>query len=348
MRRTYGVFFGVALMALGTAAVLAQQNAPAPAGPIPVGLPEWAYTPPPPAGSPPPATALPADDNAVVTLPGTSKTMTRGALRGVKEIPDWYPDDRVGMPAVVKTGREGVRACGFCHLADGSGRPENAPVSSYSVTYFMQQMEDFKNGLRGSADPRKANTRNMIGFARSATAEEVRTAAEYFARQPYPRRLRVIESKTSPKVRRQGGMHMAIPAAEGGGMEPIHAGEIVEVPDDNLRAESRDTRMGWTAYVPPGTLSRGKQVAATYNCATCHGANLEGIGPVPPLAGRSPSYTMRQLFDMKTGTRRGPWAELMRPIVSAMSLQDMLAVSAFAGSIQPPAGARPTTTSAAR
>lgn len=349
MRRTYGVLFTVALVGLGTAAVIAQQNAPAPAGAIPAELPEWAYTPPPPAGSPPPPSALPADDNAVVTLPGTTKTMTRGALRGAKEIPDWYPEDRVGtMPAVVRNGRENVRACGFCHLADGSGRPENAPVSAYHPAYFVQQMEDFKNGLRGSADPRKANTRNMIGFAKNATPDEVQAAAEYFARQPYPRRLKVVESKTAPKVRLQGGMHMAVPAGEGGGMEPIHADEIVEVPEDNLRAEARDTRMGWIAYVPPGTLNRGKQVAAKYQCAMCHGANLDGIGAVPPLAGRSPSYTMRQLFDMKVGTRRGPWAELMKPIVSRMTVQEMMAVSAFAGSIQPPAGTRPTTTSAAR
>jgi cytochrome c553 len=131
-------------------------------------------------------------------------------------------------------------------------------------------------------------------------------------------------------------------------MVPIPAGEIVEIPDDNLRAEARDTRMTWTAYVPPGTLNRGKQVAAKYQCATCHGPNLEGIGPVPALAGRSPSYTMRQLFDMKTGARRGPWAELMKPIVTSMSVQDMTAVSAFAASTPAPAAARPTTTTAAR
>ena len=131
-------------------------------------------------------------------------------------------------------------------------------------------------------------------------------------------------------------------------MVPIPAGEIVEIPDDNLRAEARDTRMPWTAYVSPGTLNRGKQVAAKHQCTTCHGANLEGIGPVPALAGRSPSYTMRQLFDMKTGTRRGPWAEMMKPLVDRMSLQEMTAVVAFAASIQPPTAARSTTTSAAR
>jgi cytochrome c553 len=151
----------------------------------------------------------------------------------------------------------------------------------------------------------------------------------------------VVESKTAPKVRLQGGMHMAVPASEGGGMVPIPAGDIVEIPDDNLRAEARDTRMPWTAYVAPGTLNRGRQVAAKYQCATCHGPNLEGLGPVPALAGRSPSYTMRQLFDMKTGARRGPWAELMKPIVTTMSVQDMTAVSAYAASTAAPATGGP-------
>jgi len=258
---------------------------------------------------------------------------------------DWYPEDRHGtMPEIARFGKQGVRQCTLCHLPDGSGRPENAPISAYHPTYFMQQMQDFRDGLRQSADPRKSNTNVMIGFAKATTREEDMAAALYFAAQPYPRRIKVVESKTAPKVRLQGGMHMAVPANEGGGMVPIPAGEIVEIPDDNLRAEARDTRMPWTAYVPPGTLSRGKQVAAKYQCSTCHGASLEGIGPVPALAGRSPSYTMRQLFDMKTGARRGPWSELMKPIVTSMSVQDMMAVSALAASTPAPVAARPTAT----
>lgn len=348
MRRTYGVLVAIALVALGTAAVMAQQNAPAPTGPIPAGLPEWAYTPPVP-GAPPPPSALPADDNAAVSIPGTTKTFTRGQLRATKETMDWYPEDRHGtLPDIARFGKQGVRQCTLCHLPDGSGRPENAPIAAYHPVYFMQQMQDFRDGLRKSADPRKANTNTMIGFTKAMTREEDRAAAEYFAQQPYPRRIKVVEGKTAPKVRMQGGMHMAIPANEGGGMEPIQADELVEVPDDNLRAEARDTRLTWTAYVPSGTLNRGKQVAAKAQCAMCHGANLEGIGPVPALAGRSPSYTMRQLFDFKTGTRRGPWGELMRPVVANLSVQELMAVSAYAASIQPPTGARPTTTSAAR
>jgi cytochrome c553 len=348
MRRTVGALFAVALVIFGASVIAQQQAAPAPTGPIPAGLPEWAYTPPVP-GAPPPPSALPTDDTAVVKIPGTSKTFTRGELRAAKETMDWYPEDRHGnIPDIARFGKQGVRQCTLCHLPDGSGRPENAPISSYHPTYFMQQMQDFRDGLRKSSDPRKANTNTMIGFAKATTREEDMAAAQYFAQQPYPRRIKVVESKTAPKVRMQGGMHMAVPAGEGGGMEPIKADEIVEVPDDNLRAEARDTRMPWTAYVPPGTLNRGKQVAAKAQCATCHGANLEGIGPVPALAGRSPSYTMRQLFDFKTGARNGPWGALMKPVVAGLSVQDLMAVSAYAASIPAPTAARPTTTSAAR
>jgi cytochrome c553 len=348
MRRTAGALFAVALVIFGAAVIAQQQAAPAPTGPIPAGLPEWAYTPPVP-GAPPPPSALPTDDNAVVKIPGTTKTFTRGELRAVKETMDWYPEDRHGtIPDIARVGKQGVRQCTLCHLPDGSGRPENAPISSYHPTYFTQQMQDFRDGLRKSADPRKANTNTMIGFAKATTREEDMAAAQYFSQQPYPRRIKVVESKTAPKVRMQGGMHMAVPAAEGGGMEPIKPDEIVEVPDDNLRAEARDTRMPWTAYVPPGTLNRGKQIAAKAQCAMCHGANFEGIGPVPALAGRSPSYTMRQLFDFKTGARNGPWGALMKPVVASLSVQDLMAVSAYTASIQPPAANRPTTTSAAR
>jgi cytochrome c553 len=47
---------------------------------------------------------------------------------------------------------------------------------------------------------------------------------------------------------------------------------------------------------------------------------------------------MRQLFDMKTGARRGPWAELMKPIVDRMAVEDLMAVSAYAASLAPPGG----------
>ena len=40
-----------------------------------------------------------------------------------------------------------------------------------------------------------------------------------------------------------------------------------------------------------------------------------GLGPVPGIAGRSPSYLTRQMFDMQAGARHGEWADLMKPVV---------------------------------
>jgi cytochrome c553 len=73
----------------------------------------------------------------------------------------------------------------------------------------------------------------------------------------------------------------------------------------------------------------------TTQCGRCHGADLRGLGPVPGLAGRSPSYMMRQLCDMQVGNRRGPWAELMKPVVAGLSNDDMLAIVAYTASLAP-------------
>jgi cytochrome c553 len=108
------------------------------------------------------------------------------------------------MPDIARFGKQGVRQCTLCHLPDGSGRPENAPISAYHPTYFMQQMQDFRDGLRKSADPRKANTNVMIGFAKATTREEDLAAAQYFAQQQ-PAPHQGGRGKTAPKVRLQGG-----------------------------------------------------------------------------------------------------------------------------------------------
>ena len=163
MGKAVGAPIAIAVVIFGASIVAQQQAPPAPTGPIPAGLPEWAYTPPPPGGPPPAVSALPADDNAVVSIPGTTKTFTRGQLRAAKETMDWYPEDSHGdAPDIARFGKQGVRQCALCHLPDGSFRPDNAPISAYHPTFFVQQMQDFRDGLRKSAEPRKANTQVMI------------------------------------------------------------------------------------------------------------------------------------------------------------------------------------------
>ena len=97
---------------------------------------------------------------------------------------------------------------------------------------------------------------------------------------------------------------------EGAGIEPIGQ-RIIETPEDAERTEVlRDPRGGFIAYVPVGSIKKGEALVATgggktTRCAVCHGADLRGLGPVPGIAGRSPSYTVRQLYDMQQGTRNG-------------------------------------------
>ena len=82
-------------------------------------------------------------------------------------------------------------------------------------------------------------------------------------------------------------------------------------------------------------MKRGEALAKSASCGTCHGADLKGLGPVPPLAGRSPSYTVRQLFDMQQGVRKGPWSALMKAAVEKLTIDDMIAIAAYTSSREP-------------
>ena len=56
---------------------------------------------------------------------------------------------------------------------------------------------------------------------------------------------------------------------------------------------------------------------------------------MPRLAGRSPSYLVRQLYDFQHGVRTGPWSALMKPTVEKLTLDDMIDLAAYAASLPP-------------
>jgi cytochrome c553 len=128
-------------------------------------------------------------------------------------------------------------------------------------------------------------------------------------------------------------------AVEGGGTEPL-GDRIIEVPENAEASEVlRNPRSGFIAYVPVGSIEKGKELtknsAVTIPCGICHGADLKGSGPVPSIAGRSPSYLVRQMYDMQQGTRKGTWTELMKPVVAKLSEEDMLNMAAYISSRTP-------------
>jgi cytochrome c553 len=161
--------------------------------------------------------------------------------------------------------------------------------------------------------------------------------------------VKVVESATAPKVRAtSNGLFLPL---DSGAMEPLGQ-RIIEVPENPERTDKyRDPRSGFIAYAPMGSLARGEalvttgadpgvdaKIAAnkkTMACGACHGADLRGKGDVPAIAGRSPSYTMRQLWDMQQGTRNGAGVKPMKGVVAKLSVDDMIAITAYVSSREP-------------
>jgi cytochrome c553 len=305
------------------------------------GPPGWAYGfPPGPAAPNPPAAPAPTSpvDTSVKHLAGSNGAFTIQQIRDAFGPADWYPGDHPPMPDVVAHGRRpDVRACALCHYPNGKGRPENAPIAGYPAAYFIQQMMDFKDGDRKSAEPRKANTNVMIAIAKAMTGDEIKAAAEYYSSMKWSPWIRVVETKMAPKTRIAGGMFLTL---EGEEKEPLGP-RIIETPENTEATELlRNPRSGFIAYVPAGSIKRGELLVTkgggkTMECGTCHGADLRGLGPVPGIAGRSPSYLVRQMYDMQQGARKGMWTDLMKPVVSKLTEDDMLAIAAYTASRMP-------------
>jgi cytochrome c553 len=296
----------------------------------------WAYAISPGTDPPPPA-----DDGSQRRLTGSTQTFTLDQIRNRFGPADWFPGDHPSMPSVVANGREpaGVWACSLCHYPNGKGRPENAGVAGLPKEYFIQQLHDFKNGLRTSADARKPNTSRMIAFAAGMTEAEIQQAADYFGAMKWTPWIDVVEAESVPKTAPRGGMYLRLEGAAAG-TEPLGK-RIIETPRDTEQTEVlRNPHSDFIAYVPVGSVARGKTLASTgggktTECTVCHGENLGGLAVVPSLRGRSPSYVARQLIDFKQGTRHGPWAPLMAQIVAKLDADDILNLSAYLASLPP-------------
>lgn len=285
----------------------------------------------------------PPDNRTLLHVAGSKLSFTRAQIRNLYGPADWFPEDHPPMPDIVAHGRKTaatpIIACALCHLPDGNGRPENANLTGLSYGYIVQQLQDFRNGSRQTTDKRKTNTALMNAYARDMTDGELKAAARYFASIPAKQSGKVVESDTAPMTRPSGGLFIPI---EGNGpmTEPL-GNRIVEVPMDEEQTETlRNPRERFIAYVPKGSLAKGEILVRTGDgkvtpCTACHGEDLRGLGPVPRLAGNSPSYIARQLYDMQTHHRAGAWTPLMAPVVAGLSAADVLAAAAYLGSLPP-------------
>jgi cytochrome c553 len=296
-------------------------------------------------GAAPAAPAEPAEDlDAIRHVPGSNLAFNLRQVGSNTSPADWFPEDHPKMPEVVAHGkRPAVNACGFCHYPNGKGRPNNAGPAGLPANYILQQLEDFTTGARTSWDKRKRNTTQMIDIAKALTPEDAKVAADYFASVKWSPYIKVVETQMVPKTTFAGGGGGLITPTEGAGagMEPLGM-RILETPVDVEQTEPlRNPRSGFIAYVPVGSLKKGEALVLgggegkTVACASCHGEGLKGTEKFPALAGRSPSYLARQLYDFQHLTRVGPGSLLMRPVVQNLSEEDILNITAYVASLQP-------------
>src|ERR1700722_4442744 len=239
------------------------------------------------------ATRARATDVTPNRVPDSSKTFTVAQTVDRFHVADWHPEAHPAMPEIVVRGRPpDVFACGYCHLPDGLGRPENSSLAGLPVGYIVEQLAEFKSGARKTSEPQLQPISTMNTAEVKASDAEVESAAQYFASLKPKPWIRVVESKSVPKPRIAGWMLVPVAAA---GTEPI-GHRIIEVPENTEQTELRNDSSGFIAYVPPGSLKKGEALvksgggSATIQCSICHGAQLAGLGNVPSLAGGSPSY----------------------------------------------------------
>jgi cytochrome c553 len=293
---------------------------------VPNGLPSWAFNIPDKVQPPGP------EPTGSVRVPGSAKEYDATKIAGNANPPDWFPDEHGPAPRIVKGDAGVTMACGSCHLMSGQGHPESADIAGLPAEYLIRQMNYFKSGAR------KDDSR-MGPIAKAASDEDVRRSAEYFAALKPSTFVKVIETATPPKTYvNTAGRHRIV--SPGGGTEPI-GHRIIETPEDPLRTQLRDPHSGYIAYVPPSSIAKGEALVKTggsgktIQCAICHGDDLKGLGEVPRIAGMQPVYVARQLICLQNGSSAGTAAALMKKVVAKLSEDDIIAISAYVGSLPP-------------
>lgn len=273
------------------------------------------------------ASEPPKDPKAVLHLRGSSRTYRREQLADT--IPDWWPQDHPPMPVIVAKGRAKGMPCAECHGPNGVGMPHTATLAGLPAAYVIEQLKAFREGSR-------ANDEMQFEASHVSAADALQAAAYFSGLHLATARARIIEAARVPQAHVESWM---LVPAKGGRSEPI-GDRIIELPVDAEQIRLGDTRAHFLAYVPPGSIARGRLLASggadgVIACTSCHGADLRGAATAPPLAGRSPTYLTRQLVQIALGNRRGASVQPMQQEVAHLTLSDMISAAAYAASLKP-------------
>src|SRR5215469_1434217 len=246
-----------------------------------------------------------------------------------------FPTVPTSVPVIIRQGKKndltGPGVCMGCHTSTGMGQPQSAPLAGLPSAYIVRELNDMVKG------DRKTYREDMSLFAKILTPDEMKQIADYYSSLHFTPWIEVKETAMAPKVV-VGGRDIIAPAP-GGGEEAIGS-RIIEV---SKTSESPYMQPGpaFTAYVPMGSIARGEQLVTTggggvtTRCTGCHNDNLLGKGETPAIAGRSPTYIARELYEFKDGARGGMSANPMKRVVANLSDDDIIAISAYLASRPP-------------
>jgi cytochrome c553 len=283
---------------------------------------EWAF----PGGGAANSTSEPLVSDEV-RLPGSPVVFHQSAFHGMAQAIDWFPDAHPPAPEVVlhATG-DGGYPCGYCHLADGRGRPENARLQGLPIDYIVEQVEAFASGARRAALPDYMPTRYMIEVAHAIKPADIEAAAVYFSQFEPQSHTQIIEAATIPAAASWRFVYRFDRSRQ----EALGQ-RIVEGPVDGEAFELRDPETRYIAYVPQGAIARGRAIAEQGAsggpaCVSCHGPALIGI------AGASPTFLARQLMGFRSKARNDPGAVPMQEVAGQLTDAQIIDVAAFVAS----------------
>jgi len=239
------------------------------------------------------------------------------------------------MPEIVSAGHKpAVEGCGGCHLVTGTGVPSTAALAGLPRTYILEQIAAFRDDERGVSTVPTLQT--MPGEVRSLDDADAQLAADYFSKMKFVSHTRVVETATVPKAH----WNYFVLRPDRDGARELLGERIIETPSDFQDYVANDDRGSFIAYVPPGSIARGGMIAAKgvhggQACESCHGGDLQGVGDIPPLAGRSPTYIVRELILFQTRQRTNPAAAPMQLEATHLTVPEMIDVAAYAASRKP-------------
>ena len=186
------------------------------------GVPIWAY----PVPQTMPAPSKP-DNTVQKKVPGSKAHFTEAGVNDRFNVPDWFPKDHPPLPEVVAHGRQPkVFACGYCHLPNGQGRPENAPLAGQPAAYIIEQV------TRDEGRPPQD-----LGADHGLDQEHVCDRRRGLARRAQDRRRLFLQAEIQEMDPGGGDRHRAQVRR----LQPQHAGEgrAAAAPSRSATASSR-------------------------------------------------------------------------------------------------------------